>query len=358
MSQKQFEYTPSYGLIVSNKTWKNIHKSKAIKKRALLAHKKGINFYCFPLDYVNWNNNQVEAYYLDPVNDLWIKKTVPVPLVIHDRGSIPGPDTIKSFSKKGSVRNLLWINTTRTFGKWETYKALSSNKITMNCIPETAFLTFPMMTRFLKKYRYCYIKSNYGRRGRGVFRIERNNNEYLCKTGGNSIKSWHFNNSKKLYAFLVKTLGKMSIIQQGISLAEINSSPFDMRILVQKNINNKWVISGLNFRIARPGAIVTNFAAGASDIFIAPGQKIPYTITWYELENFALNIVKSMEKYFGRLGEIGLDVGIDKKGKLWLIEANSRPSSIAYREAPEDACNQIFGLPLDYSYYLLSHYTH
>lgn len=353
-TNKKLVLGSSIGLTISFNTWKNIEKRNSIEKRAKLALEKGILFYCFILNRVDWENNLVKAYCLNPMNHQWVKKIIPVPQVILDRGSYPGPKTIKSFSSKGKVENILWINSTRTFGKWETFLALSNDKKTNIYLPETTLFTLPKLEEYLEKYMYCYIKSNYGRSGRQVFRIGKEENLYICKTGGSEVKSWQFDDLISLCSFLYLNLGKNLILQQGIFLAQIDNGPFDMRVLAQKNAINHWVISALNFRIAKPGAIVTNFSAGARDVFISPGEEIFYSdLTWDMLEKFTKQIIEGVENYFGRLGEVGLDVALDRDGKLWLLEANSRPSSMAYREADQEACRQIYGLPLDYGVSLI-----
>ncbi|KUO49043.1 MAG: hypothetical protein APF76_10470 [Desulfitibacter sp. BRH_c19] len=347
---------PSLGLTLTPHSWSNIDKSTAIKKRALLALEKGVLFYCFRLKNVDWKNNLVEAYCLNPNNYNWVKKNVPVPHVIYDRGSHPGPKTVESYNNQGKVNNIQWINTTRTFGKWETFQAFRSFKDTSKSHPETAFFTLPNLKEFLKKYMYTFIKDTYGRGGKKVFRIEKVKKYYLCKAGGNQIRSWKFANIETLYSFLCNTLGKNLIIQQGIFLAEIDGGPFDMRVLVQKDINSEWIISAVNFRIAKPGAIVTNFAAGARDVFLTPGEDLLHPgLSWEVLSNLSSKAVYALENSFGSLGEIGLDIGLDKEGKLWIIEANSRPSSIAYRTATKEKSNQIFGLPIDYATSLVKH---
>lgn len=360
LSDRKLVLGPAVGFTVSRSSWKNMDKCDAIKKRALLALKKGILFYCFRLSRVDWNNNLVEAYCLNPGSGQWVKKTLPVPQVIYDRGVKPGPKTVKGFSKRGIVQNIQWINSTRTFGKWETFLALKSFRETAGYFPETALLTLSKLAEFLKKYDCCFVKSNYGRGGRKVFRIEKREKYYLCKKGGSVIKSWKFTKLEKACSFLRKKLGRNLVLQQGILLARVGDSPFDMRILVQKDTDNNWAISALNFRIARPGAVVTNFAAGSRDVLVTPGENLIHAgLSWDTLQHFCLQTVKSMECYFGSLGEIGLDAALDKDKRLWLLEANSRPSSIAYRNASVKAGSQIFGLPLDYACYLVKqHHKH
>ncbi|MGF7185239.1 glutathione synthase/RimK-type ligase-like ATP-grasp enzyme [Desulfitispora alkaliphila] len=345
---------PTLGLTVYKRTLKRIGEVQRIEKQAKLALEKGILLYCFSLRSVDWASNRVYAHYLCPRKNKWKSKQIPVPQVIYDRGSNPSSKNVEGYINRGKVDNIQWINTTRTFNKWDTYQAIKKFEETAEFMPNTELLTLTNLKKFMRKYETCYIKHNYSYFGRKVFRIETSGRWYLLKTGGSVIKSWKFTSLKALYSFLHKNIGRDLIIQQQIYLAKRGEAPFDMRILVQKNSIGKWTVSGVNFRIAKPGAIVTNFAAGSKDIFIRPGDSLIHPkLSWENLEEFTFKAAHAMENHMGSLGEIGFDVALDREGKLWVIEANSRPNYAAYREAPEDVYKQILGLPLDYAKYLV-----
>jgi len=358
-SNNKIALGPSLGVTVSKKTWQNIDNSTILRKIAMLAISKGVLLYCFRLNNVDWDNNEVKSYYFNPLTNKWVKKILPIPHVIHDRGSTPKPSSVDSYSKRGSVYDLHWVNTTRTFGKWETYGALSKKKDTDKHIPETELLNLINLKKYLNKYKYCFVKHNYGRNGRQVIRLEKSEGKYICRTGGNTVNSWKFTSLTKLLSFIQKKINGKTIIQQGIILAQIDRCPFDMRILAQKNQHNHWDVTALNFRIGASGAIITNFSAGAKDVLITPGDQLLHQdLNWESLNDLVLNLSKNMEKAFGPLGEIGFDIALDMDGKLWLIEANSRPSSIAYRNATEEQSKLIFGRPLDYTAFLVrDHYS-
>lgn len=342
---------PSLGMTVPAFAWPHITKVSFIKKRALLALKKGILFYCFHLDSVNWEKNCAEGYRLNPRTLTWEKSVVPVPHVIDDHGSLPGPQTVKSHPHKGNCHTLQWLNHTRTFGKYETVQALSYFKETAKSIPDTDRFSRQSLVSFLGRYRSCYIKHNFGRCGRQVFRVEKKGSRYVLKSGGSRVKTALFNSPEHLVRHIKTALGEHVIIQQGIELASYKKSPFDMRILMQKDSRQKWVMTSLNMRIGKPGAIVTNFAAGARDRLFFPGQPLPHPgLGWHDLQLFSLKVVCALESHFGTLGEVGLDVALDKNNRLWLLEANSRPSSMAYRTArsKKDA-EKIYGNLMDYT---------
>ncbi|OEH86534.1 hypothetical protein BHU72_13065 [Desulfuribacillus stibiiarsenatis] len=347
---------PTFGLAVSKKVWNRIDKNALLKDKALLAQSKGLSFYCFKLSNVNWDHNLVEAYDYNPLLSGWIKKQIPVPDVIQYRGGTPTLEDFNNPTCQGKVFNIQWINATKVFGKWETYKALRFFEKTTAYLPETTLLTLSNLQQYLQKHAFCYIKSNSGKCGYNVFRIERGINGYLCKAGGSMIQIKNFTDLKGLFEFLIRTIGKDGILQQGINLAQMNNCPFDMRVLVQKNGHCEWIVSALNYRIGAPNAVVTNFAAGATDILKIPGEKLlQCCLTWEALTEISLDTVYALESYFGRIGEVGLDIGLDIHGKLWIIEANSRPSSIAYRNATSETRQNIFGMPFDYAIASVQH---
>jgi hypothetical protein len=352
-SPGRLSFGPTVGLGVSKGAWKKITSRVALKRRAALAHRKGILLYFFQLPSVDWEANTVPAYSLDPTTQAWVMQTIPVPEIIYDRGSAPGADTVHGFTEQGAVKNIQWLNATRTFSKWEVYKALRKRQME-SYLPETALLSIESIEDFLERYPLCYVKASFGRNGQQVGRLKREGDGYVWQSGGSKTKTVTFTDLQGLYTFLVELLGEDCIIQQGISLAKFGNSPFDMRVLIQKDGVDQWQMSGINFRIGAPGAIVTNYAAGAKHMFFAPADSLPHRrLSWERIKNVALLISEKMEPYFGRLGEMGLDLGLDQEDHLWLIEVNSRPSSVAYSGVPAKAWEQIFGLPLDYAAYLV-----
>ena len=344
---------PSIGITIKDKTLSTVKSDSALVKRALLAKKYGILFYCFALEQVNWQQNIVRAFQLNHDDTKWLEVLVPVPQVIYDMGSYPKPQTVKSFAKKGNVTSLLWVNKTRSISKYKAYLALNSSKQTKLLVPDTALLNKTTLEEYLEKYSFCYIKPDFGRNGRYVYRLQKSKKGYLCKAGGSKVKSLLFPHAKILFSF-IKKHKRNFIIQQGITLSRLAIFPFDLRVLMQKNSTQDWLLSAVNFRIAQPGAIVTNFAQGANDELVVPGEKLPYPgLTWDELNRFCLNVILVIDKFFGPLGEIGLDVALDHNGKLWLLEVNTRPSSTAYRNADAATCEKIFGTPLKYAISLI-----
>ncbi len=351
---------PTVGMTVSRDTWEYLPENiQELNKIAELAKEKGVLFYYFTPDLINWEKNLVEAYFLDSRYNSWLKRCLPFPQILYDQATFPF-DSIKRLASKEANRELRTnheiqsINCKRYFGKWDTYQAIAFFEETKRYIPNTALLTPLNLNKFINKYSLVYVKSNYGSFGWGVLQVKRVNNYYLCRGGGSQINEWKFTNLTKLYQFLLDNLGENTVLQEGITLAQLEGNPFDMRILAHKNISGKWVFSTISFRIAAPDAVVTNVSAGASEIIAAQEDKLPHSnLSWKKLEKFCCKTLLALESSFGNLGEVGLDVGLSSSGRLWLFEANSKPNTCGYIDnISKKTCDMIFGLPLDYSKYL------
>lgn len=360
ISDCQLVLQATVGMTISAGTWNHIQKTNEMKKIALHALEKGTLFYCFCPDRIDWDKREVAAYLFNPSKKSWDFEYLPFPQILYDMATFPfgkkkrvqAKQAIKTLRKDHKVQ---LINSMRYFGKWETYEALSFFTEINKNVPETSLLSPLALIHFLDTFDFIFVKSNYGSFGKEVLRVERKGESYLCRTGGAKVKEWKFKNTTDLYQFLVKQLGTNAIVQKGISLAKLNDRIFDMRVLCQKNNVGQWGITALNFRIAPPGGVVTNYSAGAEEILVVPGDKMPYeSLSWENVSSFSKKVVLTLEASFGLLGEIGLDVGVDIQGNLWLIEANSKPNTRGYRQlTTEDVCSQVYGHPLDYALFLV-----
>ena len=351
---------PTVGITIPTAALNNMSSNYPLNKRALLALEKGILVYFFHLRDIDFFHNRATAYYLNPLTRDWQNKSLPFPQVVYYR-------TAYSLGKKKSEQaawknyqlllqeqTIVHINNALVFDKWEIYQVLTSNNKTVGMQPPTTLLHIKALEKFIDKYSFCYAKSSRGRCGKEVYRVEKREGNFLCSSGGSILRLEIFNSLDELYRFLKHKLGTKAILQEGIVLAELDGHPFDIRVLAQKDFHAQWVISALSFRVAEPNAVVTNISAGAKEI-VLPLQDNPLDtgISASELCHFCLQVLGQLESHYGSLGEVGLDVGLDDTGRLWLIEANLKPSSKGYQEAAtEELCNKIFGLPLDYAKYL------
>ncbi|KEQ22694.1 YheC/YheD family protein [Paenibacillus tyrfis] len=205
---------------------------------------------------------------------------------------------------------------------------LMSDPIISHHVPETNWFHASTLRRMLRAYSTLYIKPDIGRQGNGIIRIKKLA-DAKCEIAYGGTTSWC--SSKYVYDEVVKRMNprKKYLIQQGIELATYRKRPFDVRLVLQKPLN-RWQLTWISAKVApKATSIVTNIAKGAKDTKIIRTLKgidqslKPYKVL-EELINVSYQVAQKLGSQFP-LTIVGLDMGIDKKGKVWFIEANTRP---------------------------------
>lgn len=195
-------------------------------------------------------------------------------------------------------------------------------------VPETNWFHASTLRKMLRSYSTLYIKPDVGRKGNGIIRIKKlADAECEIAYGGTTSRC----SSKKVYDEVAKRMypQKKYLIQQGIALATYHRRPFDVRLVLQKPLN-RWQLTWISAKVApKATSIVTNVAKGAKDTKIVKTLKgidqslNPYKVL-QELINVSYQVVQILDAKFP-LTIVGLDMGVDKKGKVWFIEANTKP---------------------------------
>lgn len=205
---------------------------------------------------------------------------------------------------------------------------LMNDPIISRYVPETDWFTASSFQRMIETYSTVYIKPDIGRRGNGIIRVKKlYDGESEISYEQTSIQCL----TKEVVVRLKKILNpnKKYIVQQGIELATYDHRPFDVRIVLQKPLN-RWQVTWISAKVASQStSVVTNIAKGAKDVkFIKALKGADQPLNVFEVQRELIDvshqIVQILDSHFP-LTIIGLDMGIDKKGKIWFIEANTKP---------------------------------
>nr|WP_285890949.1 YheC/YheD family protein [Mesobacillus maritimus] len=195
-------------------------------------------------------------------------------------------------------------------------------------VPELHWFSTKSLKRMVESYPQIYVKPNRGRKGIGISRVKQlSESEYELSYGNT--------NKRVSYPELVKELnrrfvpGKSYLVQQGIDLATVNGCPFHIRVVMQKPMDI-WRLTVTSAIVAkRKDAVVTNVARGNTEFPMVQvlkncDQKLNPMNMIREIVDLSHQIVNVLGARFPFL-VVGLDLGIDKQGKVWFIEANTKP---------------------------------
>lgn len=216
------------------------------------------------------------------------------------------------------------------FSKYIMHQLLDQDTLLSKALPETKRMTQQNFISLLQKHQSVILKPIIGYRGHGVKKISKVGDDQFDIHSGE--QRHYIEGIEHTYLFLIRRMKKKHIVQQYIPLATIQNRPVDMRLIVQKRRPGTWHVTGKVAKIAGDGYFITNTVTTKGEVLpIAQALSqmslnIPKRgMIESQLENSAVHIAKVLDKMFDRLCLIGLDMGVDAQGNIWIIEVNFNP---------------------------------
>lgn len=347
--------------VSSLKTQKGFFKADQLVKANRLA---GTTLYFFSVDGVNFSQAKIRGVYFDERKKVWVEKDFPLPDVLYDRvkavksRQMTGDEVRRRFDQLGIKK----INSRGGFNKWELYRLFQSDDKLSQHMPETkyyqsAYDLIPMLERFGK----VYLKGCKGCRGKQVLSVAK------LPQGGYEVRSYvhkivvrQIDDINQLHRHIWTYLsGKHVIIQQAIDLITIDGCLVDFRGELQRNGKGELNITAIPVRVGKQNSpISTRGASYKFDYFFKKMMnfsKEEITSITNSIEDFLIEIYTFVEQAYGPFGELGIDIGLDKTGKLWFIECNAKSAKVSlYNTTAGDTLQRAFLNPLEYAKYICS----
>ncbi|KOP81621.1 YheC/YheD family protein [Cytobacillus solani] len=294
-----------------------------------------IGGFLFVFQLADWTDTTLEGYYYQ--NNHWQKSSLPLPAVIYNRihsRRLEASHLFETFKTKIKGKQILIFND-HFLSKSIVHHLLYSEEYMKPYLPETWMLTEHSLQEMLKKYSSIFIKPIHGSQGRNIIKAINENEALQVKisTGTNKDRTFQFTDHIQFYQWLLPHLKKRTyLIQQAIPLMSYKNRQLDFRILCHKNFQNTWKVTSAVARLSDDQQFVSNIARGGEimkpihilSILSNRETAIQQLKLMKELAIEASSIVSQMSDGF--IGELGVDIGVDEEGKLWIIEINSKPS--------------------------------
>ncbi|MBS8262931.1 YheC/YheD family protein [Mesobacillus boroniphilus] len=294
----------------------------------------GGSFYVFSLK--GFSDDGVEGFSYDDNEDGWRKGLFPFPAVIYNRVSSRRTEISKGFAGFLNKLDALGIKifNHRFLSKWEIHESLLKEEHLHSFIPETHLYSGTQLETMLEKHDELYIKPVHGSQGRNIIQVAKNDGTIHASISSMPARDLQeFKHVSELARAINPMVGKrLCIIQQGIQLSEFNGRRMDFRVLCHKNAQQFWKVTSIVARVSAEQFFVSNIARGGE--VMKPGHTLALIFGKEQarhqlalMKELALEIAEVISRNAeGLTAELGIDIGIDIKGNLWLIEANSKPS--------------------------------
>ncbi|WP_124726906.1 YheC/YheD family protein [Staphylospora marina] len=323
--------------------------------------KMGVTVFVLTPGGIRPDSDTVFGYQLDHRrrNPRWIPVKMPFPDVVYNR--VPNRRSERSREVQEAFRIIrekpgVHLFNPGFFDKWTLYNQLRTSPRLSAHLPNTFRLDgFDTLKRMASSHRVIYLKPVEGKAGIGMMRIT------LGRDGVELIHQGAREKNRMIkpdLAGLWPQIRKLAqqrpyIVQQGIPLARFRNRPFDVRMLLQKDLNGEWGVTGVGIRVAGETSISTHVPMGGriesthvvfQEVF---GDRADETLD--SARNLGLSIARFIEeKQPSPLGEMSIDMGVENNGTLWFFEANAKPMKFDEPEIREKSLRRL----IEYSMYL------
>lgn len=307
----------------------------------------------FTPDSIDWKNKTIKGLYEE--NGQYKEAIFPFPNVVYNRCYRGNKRKIRRLEKaigQGKV-----FNRYNRLNKWKVYKTLSKSNL-QQYQPDTFLYHQINLLEMLEKYKVLFLKPCYGHLGLGIYRLELMDDGTKKIYQDSYVPRFKFTEDKLFLEKVKELVGrKKYIVQQEIVMAKMVDKFFDMRVMVQKNIEGKWMVSTCASRVAYNYSFITNinrYVLRIEDVLEhLPLKKYNILRTLITLRKISIQAVEMLDSQLSHFGELSVDFALDTNGKLWIIEVNGKPQKVIFDELKDSQRRDlIYKRPLEYASYL------
>lgn len=292
-------------------------------------------FYYFAPHDVHAELRYIKGYVLE--DGEWEARYCPFPDVVYDRLKARG-DRKYSYVYE-ALRHVPFTDERNggSFSKKKSYEMLKDNAmLASHLIPYAAVENVQEILAFIDTYGTSIIKPSIGSFGIGIIVVQREQEAFVVKSDEHVhiMKDEEFG---QLISMLVAKKGY--IIQKFIRSETRNGLPYHIRLHLVRNGSGKWsFISVFPFLSTQSEHKVVNHA-GSLRAFTTWDWLSRYEFPQKEevmlkrLEQMAIMTANHIADHVKeRICELGIDVGIDSSGKIWIFEINMNKIGSTHRE--------------------------
>ncbi|EPZ53060.1 YheC/YheD family protein [Alicyclobacillus acidoterrestris] len=370
VTQGRIQFGPLIG-ILSNPRWdkeaRTLRKSsqtEVLQRLVEAGREHGAVCFVFGIHSVNLKAGTITGYVLN--DGVWHRRQLPLPDVIYDQlHSRKLEQDAKELREALSKRYGSRIFNDGFFDKWQVYDWLREDRQVRQHLPQTRQHTsMSSAEAFLSSHSVTFLKPLHGSLGLGIARFVRQRDgsyTYEVKRKTSAIVRGKAASAKKvLSVFRTRLKHRPYIWQEGLPLATYHHRPVDFRILMQRDETGEWKRTKMFARVARIGDFTSNLSGGgdAMPVDQALAECLPKVEqrnrAKAQIRRLSRQVVDALEQGSGRtFGELGIDLGLDTSGKVWIIEVNSKPRKTPTTEkGRQDLVDLSFERPMRYAIYL------
>jgi len=333
------------------------------------ARSRGFASYVFAPEWIDWERKIVRGFAYDEATGEWRRGRYPFPRVVYDRAFFRTKaelDQHRSLLRRLTAEPGVELLGLCLGGKLEVHRLLAKDPETAALLPPTTRYTgSDALARWLKERGEAVLKPNGSSHGRGVFRLRKlgaDAYEARGRSRGNRPVAYRFGSLNALLRWVDAKLvaDRRFLVQSYLTLTANDGAPYDIRALVQKDGEGRWQLTGAAARVGAVGGLTSNLHGGGTSreasAFLreqfgeAEAERILETI-----RAAALAVPRVLEQRHGPLLELGIDFGVERRARVWLLEVNSKPGRMSFAKLHDQSVTiAAVTSPIRYARYVLN----
>ncbi|HHW39279.1 MAG TPA: YheC/YheD family protein [Bacillales bacterium] len=336
-NNRVWELGPFVGIVtdrIHNNHFGTIH--NFLEELQAYGYEQHIMVYVF--HFASLHDDYVNGYTYSLAQKNWKEGKLPVPHVVHNRihsRLVERSEKAKQFFGILNKAKIPYFNE-RFLNKWHVYEVLSGQEHLLPYLPDTKLLNGRRtLEEMINMHNLLFLKPVHGSQGKNIFKVEPKEDRLLLdySTFSGEIEK-EFPTIQLLYEAIQPRLQKQRyIIQQGISLLAYEENRLlDFRLLCHRHSETEWGVTSSIARVSSKNEFVSNLSRGGELFKIDKAlvdhfdKKMIVQISQL-LKEIAIEAALIIDNQAdGIYGELGIDLALDKDGKPWIIEINTKPS--------------------------------
>lgn len=313
--------------------------SSFCRELTMAGEKHGVLVYFFSAGRLPGKTGRIQGW---TYHNGWRQRMFPLPDVVYNRLTsrvVENRPEVQRFLQQFKKRPEGGLFNERYVNKAEVFEALRRDETLKGHLPESyTYKSKVQLRSMLERHGSVFLKPNLGSLGKGIVRIRKGGDgTYLCHAAGSTgaIREIRYPNQVRMMeGVALRVKGRPYLLQEGLDLISVGGCPLDFRALVQRDDTGEWKVTSIVGRIAARHTFVSNLARGGrlSTVPDAIAQSNLAAALRGEvkgkLDRAALALAKGLEQQLtdAHFAEFGIDLAVDTRGRVMLLEVNSKPS--------------------------------
>lgn len=309
---------------------------KTMRLFYLAGKKQGLDVLFFRKDDVDFQKRRVHAWVSrskDGLSD-WKRVWSPLPDVVYENYPLSFKTEVRDVKQKFTHIGVPVFNPPFYY-KASLERVLRTSEEVKRFLPPTKVVkNVSDIIEFLEQHSVVFLKPSNGSQGKGIIRLSKLSDHKIDVYSDKLERNQRFHKlmtHTQFRTFIKNKIMKQTyLVQKGLNLIKMDNRKIDLRVVVHRGEDGNWYCAGIRPKIGKANAIVTNSHAGGTKTTWealtkwAELKKIPIP-KYKDIADAAITAAKHLTKYRPNLSHLGIDVGIDDKSAIYLLDFNALP---------------------------------